>query len=148
LQARRFTPVVFSFEWVAHAVTAVVSAIGENRLMTRINLVLLAVLWIMLLIIATGLKRNSWFLLAVGGAGILHNIYVAGAVRRPENFGIHLRFEPVIGNLKVMRALYALEEAYSRVGRTMRVCERHSSQVISVTLKRRPGGDMRRKPVL
>jgi len=38
---------------------------------TRITLLVLATLWILLLITAAGLKENTWFLLTVGGVGIL-----------------------------------------------------------------------------
>jgi hypothetical protein len=87
--------------------------------LTRIVLLALAGLWIVLLITAAGLKANTWFLLAVGGIGILQNIYVAGAQRNPENFGIPLDYLDVLGDSSVMEALFQVEEQYEGVGRSM-----------------------------
>jgi hypothetical protein len=86
---------------------------------TRIAVTLLAALWILLLITAAGIKQNTWFLLAIGGIGILQNIFVAGWRRFPEAFGVPLIFDGVIGKPKVMDTLFAVEEAYPRVGRSM-----------------------------
>lgn len=86
---------------------------------TRSALVVLALMWIMLLITAAGIKQNTWFLLAIGGVGILQNIFVAGWRRRPEAFGIPLTFVEVFGDNKVMKALYAVEEKYPHVGASM-----------------------------
>ncbi|KAH0551588.1 hypothetical protein GP486_007195 [Trichoglossum hirsutum] len=86
---------------------------------TRIALLALATLWTLLLITAAGLKANSWFLLAVGGIGILQNIYVAGAQRKPENFGVPLDYRDVIGDPSAMETLFQVEEKYEGVGRSM-----------------------------
>ena len=51
---------------------------------TRIALLAQTALWILLLITSAGQKANTWFLLAVGGTGILQNVYVAGAQRDPR----------------------------------------------------------------
>lgn len=51
---------------------------------TRIAVTLLAAFWILLLITAAGIKQNTWFLLAIGGIGILQNIFVAGWRRFPR----------------------------------------------------------------
>ncbi|EFR03484.1 hypothetical protein MGYG_06482 [Nannizzia gypsea CBS 118893] len=90
-----------------------------TNLLTSIALLVLAVLWILLLITAAGIKHNTWFLLAVGSIGILQNIYVAGAPRRPENFGIPLDFVEVIGQPSTMETLLEVEEKYEKVGRSM-----------------------------
>lgn len=87
---------------------------------TRIALTVLAVLWILLLITAAGKKENSWFLLAVGGIGMLDNVAVAGWQRKPSALGVHLDLIEVIGNKKVMRALLQTEESYPHVGASMR----------------------------
>jgi hypothetical protein len=87
---------------------------------TRIAVTLLAAFWILLLITAAGLKQNTWFLLAIGGIGILQNIFVAGWRRFPKAFGVPLDFETVIGEPKVMDTLFAVEKTYPRVGRSMR----------------------------
>ena len=86
---------------------------------TRIGILSLAVMWILLLITASAIGENTWFLLAVGGIGILQNIFVAGSERRPEAFGIPLKFERVIGKSKVMDTLFEVEEAYPKLGRSM-----------------------------
>ena len=76
----------------------------------------LAILWILLLVSASGIKSNTWFLLAVGGIGIVQNIFVAGKPRERKAFGVPLVFEKVIVETKVMKALYAVEEAHPRLG--------------------------------
>ncbi|KAK9233800.1 hypothetical protein V1525DRAFT_392107 [Lipomyces kononenkoae] len=86
---------------------------------TRIFLTVLAAMWILLLITAAGLHQNTWFLLAVGGIGIVQNIFVAGASRSPKDFGVPLKFVEVIGNHKVMQTLFEVEAKYPRVGRSM-----------------------------
>ncbi|KAI2785534.1 hypothetical protein F4815DRAFT_490608 [Daldinia loculata] len=85
----------------------------------RLVVLVLAVLWIFLLIAASGIQQNTWFLLAVGGLGILQNTYVAGASRSPEAFGMPLEFVEVIAKSKVMNALLAAEDRYPRVGRSL-----------------------------
>jgi hypothetical protein len=48
----------------------------------------LAAGWIALLISSTGINLHTWYLLAVGGLGMLHNLAVAGMPRRPEALGL------------------------------------------------------------
>ena len=86
---------------------------------TRIALLALAALWILLLITAAGQKANTWFLLAVGGTGILQNIYIAGAQRNPENFGVPLEYVTVFGDTSAMETLFQVEEQYKDVGRSL-----------------------------
>ncbi|KAM0282916.1 hypothetical protein ACHAQH_002726 [Verticillium albo-atrum] len=101
-------------------------AAGQNNLDTSANhwtrgsILVLAVLWILLLITAAGIKDDTWFLLAIGGLGILQNVFVAGWSRRPEHFGVPLDFVEAIGKTKVMRTLFEVEEKYSGLGRIMR----------------------------
>ncbi|KAL6228810.1 hypothetical protein BDW75DRAFT_250576 [Aspergillus navahoensis] len=91
----------------------------DQDLLTRAALFVLALLWILLLITASALTLNPWFLLAVGSLGMLHKIYVSFHPRRPENFGVPLEFQDVIGEQKVMEALYKVEELYPHFGRNM-----------------------------
>ncbi|KAL3264728.1 hypothetical protein ABHI18_000433 [Aspergillus niger] len=70
--------------------------------------------------LAAGPTNKTWFLLAIGGVGILQNIFVAGWRRFPRAFGVPLEFCDVIGEPKVMDTLFAVETDYSRVGRSMR----------------------------
>ena len=86
---------------------------------TRIAVVCLAMAWIFLLIAAAGLKGNAWFLLAVGGIGMLQNIAVASVERSPSALGIHLDFVGVVGHYSVMETLFELEERYPRIGANM-----------------------------
>jgi len=91
-----------------------------RHLILRLRILLgLAALWILLLITAAGQKANTWFLLAVGGIGILQNVYVAGAPRNIENFGIPLEYVTVFGDASVMETLFQVEEQYEGVGRSM-----------------------------
>ncbi|KAL7626116.1 hypothetical protein AAE478_002886 [Parahypoxylon ruwenzoriense] len=87
--------------------------------LTRFAVVALAALWILLLIASAGISQNTWFLFAVGGLGILQNAYVAGASREPAAFGMPLEYVEVIGEPKVMDALFAVEDRYPRLGRSM-----------------------------
>lgn len=94
---------------------------GERSMVviTRVCLVGLLVLWIMLLISVSGLQEYRWFVILVGSIGMVHNVVVAGAPRRPEAFGLHLEFVEVFGNVKAMKALMAFEEKYPRVGASL-----------------------------
>jgi len=92
----------------------------STSLSTRAIVVLLAVLWILLLISASGIKDHTWFLLGVGSIGTVQNIFVAGARRDPSAFGIPLSYEKVIAKTKVMDTLFAVEEAYPGLGFSMR----------------------------
>ncbi|KAA8651596.1 hypothetical protein EYZ11_002215 [Aspergillus tanneri] len=87
--------------------------------MTQAVVTVLAVLWTLLLILAAGSTMHTWFLLAVGAVGIAENILVAGSPRMPAAYGVHLAFQEVIGEAKVMDTLFAVEKAYPHVGRSM-----------------------------
>jgi hypothetical protein len=50
---------------------------------------MLATLWMCLLISVSGLEEHAWFLVAIGGIGVLQNIYAAGVSRDPGNAGLH-----------------------------------------------------------
>lgn len=86
---------------------------------TRLSTAILAILWVMLLVTAAGLEANTWFLLAVGGVGIVQNVAVAGWRRLPSALGVHLNFVKVIVNRETMQALFAVEEEYPSAGRSM-----------------------------
>lgn len=78
-----------------------------------------SVLWMMLLITAAGVRTNTWFLLAIGGTGILQNVLLAGWRRNPSALGVHLDFRGVIGEMTTMDALLALEDRHLGVGRSL-----------------------------
>jgi hypothetical protein len=87
---------------------------------TRICVTVLAALWILLLITAAGIKKNAWFLLAIGGVGILQNIFVAGWRRFPKAYGVPLTLVDLIDMPKVMDTLFAVEDTYHHIGASMR----------------------------
>ena len=68
---------------------------------TQIVSLVLAVLWICLLISVSGLKEHTWYLIGIGGIGMLQNIYAAGKARDPRTANIHLtkfaRMPTIIG---------------------------------------------------
>lgn len=90
-----------------------------RSLKTRCTVLILAALWILLLISAAGIQKNTWFLLAIGSIGMFDNIFAAGATRTPDDFGVPLEFVEVIGHRKVMQVLFEVECRYPRVGKSM-----------------------------
>src|ERR1700710_2466231 len=50
----------------------------------------LAVLWTCLLISVSGLKEHTWYLVGIGGIGMLQNIFAAGKARDPSTANFHL----------------------------------------------------------
>ncbi|RYO80420.1 hypothetical protein DL766_007818 [Monosporascus sp. MC13-8B] len=91
---------------------------------------LLAVLWLALLVSCTGIKANTWYLLAVGGLGMLQNIVVAAAPRTPEAIGLPIQLVThsegpdspgeVFAEPKVMWALMELESRHPRFGKFLK----------------------------
>jgi hypothetical protein len=88
----------------------------KSSLPLRLYAAFLAVLWLVFLITVSGVSQNIWYLLVVGGLGMMQNVLVAGAPRNPGAFGLHLEFLEVIGHYKVMKALMKLEDKYPGVG--------------------------------
>ena len=79
--------------------------------------IVLAALWILLLITAAGLSAHNWFLLLIGGIGIIQNILVAGYRRHPNAVGLPLKFVRVFGNPEgVMHTLYEVEKENPSLG--------------------------------
>lgn len=93
---------------------------SSTNTLTRAVLLALSIFWVLLLIAAAGLKENTWFLLAIGGIGIVQNVFVAGRSMKPENYGIHLDYVEVFGETKVMDTLLGVEKKYPGIGRSMR----------------------------
>lgn len=92
------------------------AAEGSAEPMSRAIVSGLALLWMFLLMTVAGLKEHTWFLLGIGGIGMLQNIIVAGAPRDPSTAGIHLVYRKSFVNRKVMKTLMAVEEEYPYVG--------------------------------
>lgn len=57
---------------------------------TRWISLLLAVLWTCLLISVSGLQENTWFLIGIGGIGMLQNVFAAGTPREPGASNLHM----------------------------------------------------------
>lgn len=79
----------------------------------------LTICWGVLLLTVSGIKDQTWFLLAIGSIGMIHTVIVAGAPRRSEWFGVHLDYRAVFAERKVMAALQSAETAYPGLGRSM-----------------------------
>ncbi|GAB1316938.1 hypothetical protein MFIFM68171_07148 [Madurella fahalii] len=54
---------------------------------------IMAAAWVCLLISVAALEENTWFLVAVGGLGMVQNLYASSAPRSPESMGIALRMD-------------------------------------------------------
>ncbi|KAL4935531.1 hypothetical protein BDV06DRAFT_206794, partial [Aspergillus oleicola] len=81
--------------------------------------VVLGIAWVVLLITANAVDRGSWYLIAVGGIGMLQNVFVAGWKRTPGAYGVPLDFVEVVGEVKVMGTLMEVEKKYEKLGKSM-----------------------------
>lgn len=88
-------------------------------LFAQLSVIALGVLWVALLITASALLEDSWYLIAVGGIGMFQNIFVAGWKRTPKAYGIPLDYVDVVGDVKVMKTLMELERIYEKLGKSM-----------------------------
>jgi len=86
---------------------------------TRYYTAILAFLWLIFLVTVTGINDDPWFLMAVGGIGMMQNVFVAGAPRRPGGFGVHLQFREIIARVTVMDTLKDLENKYPSAGASL-----------------------------
>ncbi|EQL01472.1 hypothetical protein G6O67_007696 [Ophiocordyceps sinensis] len=101
---------------------------------TRVFTSVLAVLWLVLLITCTSIRTNTWYLLAVGVLGMLHNLIIAGAPRSPASLGLPIQLAsttegaesdqgPGVAEIyterKVMWTLMKLEDRYKGFGRAL-----------------------------
>ncbi|CAM6003689.1 unnamed protein product [Sphagnum balticum] len=66
-----------------------------------------------------GLKQNTWYLLVIGGLGMIQNVVIAGVSRGPSAMGIHLTKIESIEQFKVMDALMDLESYLEGCGRSL-----------------------------
>jgi hypothetical protein len=88
----------------------------RNPQIARIGSGLLAVLWVAFLISTAEWEQHTWYLVGIGIIGILHNVCVAGAPRRPQAWGMDLEYRETISAAKVMQALWSAEGLYPRLG--------------------------------
>lgn len=93
---------------------------SQSSRYTQFILSVLCLFWIALLVTAAGIKQNTWPLLAVGGLGMFQNMVVAAIQRTPEQHGIPLRFDKVIGDRKVMKTLLEAEESHRSLGKALK----------------------------
>ncbi|RDW85936.1 hypothetical protein BP5796_04261 [Coleophoma crateriformis] len=69
---------------------------SKARPETPVISLILALLWTCLLISVSGLKEHAWYLVGIGGIGMLQNIYAAGTARNPSTANFHLtEFSPM-----------------------------------------------------
>ncbi|CDO72035.1 hypothetical protein BN946_scf184943.g70 [Trametes cinnabarina] len=95
----------------------------KRRLSTSFMSGLLAISWIVLLLTVEGLDGDAWYLLAIGGLGMVQNVIAAGAERSADALGLHFEdFDTendVIAEGKVMETLMRAEERHPGVGLAM-----------------------------
>ena len=89
---------------------------GFPLYVTRALSLLLASLWILLLLSIAGYEQHTWYMMAAGILGILHNVLVAGFPRKPRAFGIDLAYRKTIVDRKVMGTLWKVEKDYPKAG--------------------------------
>ncbi|KAL9067201.1 MAG: hypothetical protein Q9157_006885 [Trypethelium eluteriae] len=75
--------------------------------------------WLALLITVAGLGKNTWYLFAVGGLGMLQNAIVAAIDRTPESRDVPVKLLDCIIVKKVMDGLMDLENTYCGFGRCL-----------------------------
>ncbi|KAK0442184.1 hypothetical protein EV421DRAFT_598193 [Armillaria borealis] len=86
---------------------------------TQVVCLLFGILWIVFLITVTALKEDTWYLLGVGGLGMVQNVLVAGTERHIGTSGIHLKKIEEYQQEKVMDTLMDLEKDYPKVGKSL-----------------------------
>lgn len=99
---------------------------------TRVWTVVLAALWMAFLITCTGIVSDTWYLLAVGALGMLHNLVAAGVARRPQAMGFPVtlycsrneatgqQYQPqIFAEKKVMWTLMELEMIHKGFGKAL-----------------------------
>lgn len=89
------------------------------KMSIRVMSFLVAVGWLGLLVSVAGYQRHTWFLLAVGGIGVVHNVFVAGVARHPRTCGIHLAHLETMVDRKVMDVLASAEIKYPKLGASL-----------------------------
>jgi hypothetical protein len=67
---------------------------------------MLVLLYTAILICATAVKEDTWYLLAIGGLGMAQNFFAAGKSRKPEHFGISCRYRETFADQKVHAAIF------------------------------------------
>ncbi|KAI4267790.1 MAG: hypothetical protein L6R38_008093 [Xanthoria sp. 2 TBL-2021] len=85
------------------------------RPQTRWLSLILAFLWTCLLISVSGIENHTWYLLGIGGIGMLQNLFAAGTPRSPAAANLHLtrflRAPTIIGRRGLEGANEGADEA-------------------------------------
>lgn len=103
---------LFVNKGVGWDVEAMATASGEARRETRHIAAVLTVWWTLLLITCAGLRDHTWFLIGVGGVGMLQNIIVAGKSRPMGSFNLHYTPGPtIIGKRKPKDEIHEPEDS-------------------------------------
>ncbi|KAG1742322.1 uncharacterized protein EDB91DRAFT_1128664 [Suillus paluster] len=76
---------------------------------TTVMTFILATLWIVYLLTVQALVNDAWFLLAIGGLGMIQNLIAAGATRSAAALGFHLERLREVHHDKVFNALVEAE---------------------------------------
>jgi hypothetical protein len=80
------------------------TSVSASRPETALVSFILAILWTALLISVSGLKEHTWYLVGIGGLGMVQNIHAAGSARKPGTMDLHLtpfeRMPTIIGRRK------------------------------------------------
>ncbi|KAI0723948.1 hypothetical protein C8T65DRAFT_627990 [Cerioporus squamosus] len=91
----------------------------KRRVVTSVMTGTLFMLWLVLLLTVEGLEGDAWYLLAVGGLGMLQNVLAAGVTRSADALGFHFAEgskDDFIKEKKVMQTLMKAEEREPGVG--------------------------------
>lgn len=87
--------------------------------MTRIACFCQAIFWIALLITVAGLRSHSWYLVLVGGLGMLQNAILAAVARSPDRRGLPLTLVDTIIAQRTMDGLMDLEMTITGAGQVL-----------------------------
>ncbi|USP81486.1 uncharacterized protein yc1106_08760 [Curvularia clavata] len=86
---------------------------------TRMVCFIQAIFWVALLITVAGLRSHTWYLVGVGGLGMLQNAIVAAVARPPDRRGLPLILVDSIVARKVMDGLMDLECTVNGAGQVL-----------------------------
>ena len=87
--------------------------------MTRIACFCQTIFWIALLITVAGLRSHSWYLVLVGGLGMLQNAILAAVARSPDRRGLPLMLVDTIIAQRTMDGLMDLEMTIAGAGQVL-----------------------------
>ena len=83
----------------------------------KVAIVGLTFLWILVLLMALGLKQHTWYLLALGCIGMVQNVLVAAVPQSLACNGLQMKLEhPRISDTKIMTTLMKTETLFPKIG--------------------------------